>query len=130
MRTSIWLAATAIVLLALGGCNKAQSPAEVQRDVASAANSAAQNNTQASEKQADVSASANKDLSEARQIADTKTADASADAAVTRAEGDHKVAIAKCESMSGDAQKACKDEADATLEMVKAKAKATKADHN
>ena len=62
--------------------------------------------------------------------ADTKTADASADAAVTRAEGNHKVATTKCELMAGDAQKACKDEADAALEMAKAKAKATKADQN
>lgn len=130
MRTSFWPAGMAMALLALGGCNKAQSPAEVQRDVASAAKSAAENNTQANEKQADVAASVNKDLGAATQNADTKTADASADAAVTRAEGNHKVATAKCESMAGDAQKACKDEADAALEMAKAKAKATKADHN
>jgi hypothetical protein len=51
---------------------KRQSPADVQRDVASAANSAAEKNTQASEKQTDVSASVNKDLSEATQTADTK----------------------------------------------------------
>jgi hypothetical protein len=130
MRSLFWQAGTAIALLALGGCNKAQSPADVQRDVAGAVNSAAEKNTQAGEKQAEVATSVNKDLGEAVQAADTKTADASADAAITRAEGNHKVATAKCESMAGDAQKACKDEADAALELAKAKAKATKPDHS
>jgi len=130
MRSLFWQAGTAIALLALGGCNKAQSPADVQRDVAGAVNSAAEKNTQAGEKQADVATSVNKDLGEATRAADTKTADASADAAITRAEGNHKVATAKCESMAGDAQKACKDEADAALELAKAKAKANKHDHS
>ena len=130
MRSLFWQAGTAIALLALGGCNKAQSPADVQRDVTGAVNSAAEKNTQAGEKQVDVATSVNKDLGEAVQAADTKTADASADAAITRAEGNHKVATAKCESMAGDAQKACKDEADAALELAKAKAKATKPDHS
>jgi hypothetical protein len=130
MRSLFWQAGMAIALLALGGCNKAQSPADVQRDVAGAVNSAAEKNAQAGEKQADVATSVNKDLGDAMRAADTKTADASADAAMTRAEGNHKVATAKCESMAGDAQKACKDEADAALELAKAKAKATKPDHS
>jgi hypothetical protein len=130
MRTSFWLAGTALMLLALGGCNKARSPADVQRDVTSAANSAAEKDAQANEKQGDVASAVNKDLGEAAQKADTKSADAAADTAVTQAEGKHEVATAKCESMSGDAQKACKEEADAALDMAKAKAKTAKADHS
>jgi hypothetical protein len=30
----------------------------------------------------------------------------------TKAEGDHKVALARCESFSGDAHKSCKDQAE------------------
>jgi len=129
MRTSIWLAGTVTALLALSGCNKAQSPTEVQHDVDKAANSAAEKNAQANEKQADAASSASKDLGDATRTADEKIADASADAAATRAEGTHKIALAKCESMSGDGQKACKDVADAALDMAKAKAKASKANH-
>ena len=130
MRTSFWLAGMALTLLALGACNKARSPAEVQHDVTSAAKSAAEKDAQAGEKQAEVATAASKDLGDATQKADAKTADAAADAAVTEAEGKHKVATAKCGSMAGDAQKACKDAADAALEMAKAKAKAAKADHS
>jgi hypothetical protein len=127
MQTSFWLAGATIAVLALGGCNKAQSPAEVQRDVAAAANSAAENNTQANEKKADVAVSVDKALGDAAQTADAKTADASADAALTKAEGNRMVATAKCESLAGDAQKACKDEADAAFAAAKAKASAIKA---
>jgi hypothetical protein len=127
MRTSLGLAATALTLLALAGCNKAQTPSEVQHDVSTATTSAAENNAQAGATQADVTTAANKDLGTATQKADSKVADAAADTAVTLAEGKHKVAAARCESMAGDAQKACKDEADAALEMAKAKAKSTRA---
>ena len=98
--------------------------------MASASATAADNNNQANEKQADVAASVSKDLGDATQKADAQTVDASADAAVTRAEGNYKIAAAKCESMAGDAQKACKDEAAAALDMAKAKAKALKAAHS
>ena len=130
MRPSIWLTGTAIALLALGGCNKAQPPAEVQADVSSATNDAVTNNTQAGANQADVAASVNKDLDNAAQTADTKTADAAADVSVTQAEGNYKIAVAKCEALAGDAQKACKDDADSALKIAKSKAKATKANHS
>jgi hypothetical protein len=49
-----------------------------------------------------------------------------ADSAVTQAEGDTKIALAKCQALEGDAQKTCKDEANAHLDAVKAKAQAAK----
>ena len=39
-----------------------------------------------------------------------------------KAEGDHKIAIEKCEALANEQQKACKDEADATYEAAKAAA--------
>jgi glyoxylase-like metal-dependent hydrolase (beta-lactamase superfamily II) len=55
-----------------------------------------------------------------------KNIDVVADSAVTDAEGETKIALAKCEALAGDAQKSCKDEANAHLDAVKAKAKAAK----
>lgn len=132
MRTSSGLATTAaaLSLLALAACNSAQPPAAVQHDVSNAASTAADNNAQASEKLATATSEANKDMGTAAQKADEKVADVAADADVIAAEGKHKVAIAKCNALSGDAQKACKDEADAALDMAKAKAKAYRANHS
>ena len=39
-----------------------------------------------------------------------------------RPNGDHKIAIEKCEALANEQQKACKDEADATYEAAKAAA--------
>jgi hypothetical protein len=45
-----------------------------------------------------------------------------------RAEGENKIALAKCEALAGDAQKACKDQANAELKLVKERAKAPTSD--
>jgi hypothetical protein len=42
---------------------------------------------------------------------------------VAQADGQRKVAKEKCETLAGDAQKACKDRADAEYESSKAQAK-------
>jgi hypothetical protein len=128
-RQILWaLGATA--LLALAGCNKAESPATVQNDVAKAADSAAEKDAKAAKEQADTQASASKDVGVAEEKADSRTASAAADTAVTEAEGTNKVALAKCEALSGDLQQACKDKANAALDMAKAKAKQMKAEHS
>jgi hypothetical protein len=124
--TVIWAAAAA-AMLGVAGCNKAESPAKVDSDVAKAANTAADQDVKANENEAKVNASADADAAKSEQKADAKTADAAADAAVTQAEGDNKVALAKCEALSGDAQKNCKDQANATLDEAKARVKAMKA---
>ena len=49
------------------------------------------------------------------------------DNAVIQAEGETKVALAKCEALEGDAQKECKDTANAHMDSVREKAKAAKA---
>jgi hypothetical protein len=43
---------------------------------------------------------------------------------MAQADGDHKVALQKCDAFSGDSQKACKDQADAKYDLSKANAKA------
>lgn len=104
-----------LVLGALGGCNRAESPQKTANDVAEARQDAAQDNR-------DAARDAARDV--ARDSANgAPTEKSEYDQAVTRAEGDHKVAIEKCEAMSGEQQKACKSRADADLETAKANAK-------
>jgi hypothetical protein len=45
--------------------------------------------------------------------------------ALARAEGNHKVALEKCNAVSGDAQSRCKDMASADYDAAKANAKAS-----
>jgi hypothetical protein len=45
--------------------------------------------------------------------------------AVAKADGNRKVALATCESQSGDSQKACKDQAEADYKTARADAKAS-----
>jgi uncharacterized lipoprotein NlpE involved in copper resistance len=130
------ICAVAAAILLLTGCNKkAETQAEVQRDVTKAA----------AEGQRDV-ADARADVQEANADADKQVADAIADRdekdvaseardanetadkgkskiMIAQAEADHKVAIEKCEALTGPAQKECKDNADQELDQAKETAK-------
>jgi hypothetical protein len=128
MRLALSCALLASALLGLSACNKAESPDKVQADVAKATSDAADANAKAEEKQKQVEAEAAKDRADAGAKAADKSVGAVVDAAVTEAQGDTKVALAKCEALEGDAQKACKDKANAHMDAVKEKAKAAKSD--
>jgi hypothetical protein len=128
MRLALGCALLASALLGLSGCNKAESPDKVQADVAKAQSDAAAENVKADEKQKQVEAEAAKDRADAGAKAADKSVGAVVDSAVTQAEGETKVALAKCEALEGDAQKACKDQANAHMDAVKEKAKVVKSD--
>ena len=128
MRLALSSALLASALLCLSACNKAESPEKVQADVAKAKSDAVEENAKADEKMKQVQAEAAKDRADAQVKAADKSVGALADAAVTQAEGETKVALAKCEALEGDAQKACKDQANAHMDAVKDKAKAAKSD--
>jgi hypothetical protein len=128
MRLALSCALLASVLIGLSACNKAESPEKVQADVAKAKSDAAQEDAKADEKVKQVEAEAAKDRADAGVKAADKSVGAVVDSAVTQAEGDTKVALAKCEALQGDAQKTCKDQANAHLDAVKAKAKAAKSE--
>jgi hypothetical protein len=128
MRLALSCALLASVLIGLSACNKAESPEKVQADVAKAKSDAAQEDVKADEKVKQVEAEAAKDRADAGVKAADKSVGAVVDSAVTQAEGDTKVALAKCEALEGDAQKTCKDQANAHLDAVKAKAKAAKSE--
>src|SRR5262245_39202407 len=111
------LCAIAVAAFVMAGCNKAESPAEVARDVEKAK----------AEGQRDV-ADARADVQQANADADKQVADAISDhdqddvakqahdanetfdegkskIVVAQAEADHKVAVQKCEGLEGSAQK-------------------------
>jgi hypothetical protein len=108
MRANIHVIMGMTALLAVAGCDSAKSPDKVADNVAAANQSASREVAQAQrEQQKDMSSDAY-------------------DVAVARADGNHKVAIQKCDSLEGHEQKACKDQADADYEAAKANAKARK----
>jgi hypothetical protein len=126
MRLALSCALLASALLCLSACNKAESPEKVQADVAKAQSNAVEENAKADEKVKQVEAEAAKDRADALAKVADKSVGALADSAVTESEGQTKVALAKCQAMEGDAQKTCKDEANAHMDAVRAKAKAVK----
>jgi colicin import membrane protein len=128
MKLPLSCALLASALLGLSACNKAESPDKVQADVAKAQSDAAEANAKADEKQKQVEAEAAKDRADAQIKAADKSVGAVADSAVTQVEGETKVALAKCEALEGDAQKACKDQANAHMDAVREKAKAAKSE--
>ncbi|HXC20334.1 MAG TPA: hypothetical protein VNV13_02555 [Steroidobacteraceae bacterium] len=109
-----------------GGCNSAKSPAAVATDVAAARQQAS---TEVMDARKDAaknvdSAAANvdgssKDLNEA-------SARAAYDVAVAQADGDHSVAIQQCSALIGEAQKSCKERADARNDQAKTQANVTR----
>ena len=116
-----------MVMALSAGCDRAKSPQAAANDIAAAKQSAAQEVTEAHQDAAKDINSASKDL----QAKSTELADANAkaayDVAVARADGDHKVAIQECMTHDGEAQKLCKDRADADYEAGKANARASRA---
>ena len=116
--------AIALCVFTIGGCNNAKSPEAVEKDVAKA-------EQRASKEVASSEKDASKDLQSAADKAGDKLVDLNNTAvkdayniAVAKADGDRKVALANCNSMSGDAQKLCKDQADADYNAARANAKA------
>ncbi len=120
----ILLTSATFTVLLMAGCNNAKSPETVAKDVAAA-------EQKASAEVANTEKSASKDLGKAADKVDDKMADLNNAAAkdvyditVAKADGDRKVSLAKCSALNGDAQKMCKDQADADYNAAKANAKA------
>jgi hypothetical protein len=114
----------AIAVLIIAGCDSAKSPDTVTKDVAAAQQKAAAEVAK-SEKAAE------KDLNKAADKVDDTLVNfnntAARDAynlAVANADGNRKVALANCLALGGDAQKTCKDQAEADYGAAKANAKA------
>jgi hypothetical protein len=113
-----------MAVLVASGCDSAKSPETVSKDVAAAQQKAASevaNSEKAAEKDLDKAA----DKVDDKLIAFNNAAAKDAyNLAVSKADGDRKVALANCLSLGGDAQKSCKDQAEADYGAAKADAKA------
>jgi hypothetical protein len=123
MRT-FFTSAIAVAALVIAGCDSAKPPETVAKDVAAAEQKAA---TEVANSEKDAA----KDLTKAAEKVEDKVVDfnnaAAKDAynlAVAKADGDRKVALANCLALGGDAQKTCKDQAEADYGAAKANAKA------
>jgi len=108
------------------GCNGAKSPAAVATDVAAA-------RQQASTEVTDARKDAEKNVDSAAASADNSPKDindvgakTAYDVAVAQADGDHNVAIQQCLALTGEAQKSCKQRADAAYDEAKTQANVTR----
>jgi hypothetical protein len=124
MQNSVIALAGLLVLAGAAGCNKQKSPDVVAGDVANAQQKAAGEVADARQDAAKDSQGAAAKVDEKSKDLDETNAKGAYDVALAQADGDHKVATEKCQAMAGDAQKACKDQADADYDLAKANAKA------
>jgi hypothetical protein len=123
MRT-LAIVAIALSLTLAAGCDRAKSPDAVAKDVSNAeqkaSNEVAKSQDDASK---DISKDADKVGDKLVDLNNTAAKDAY-NISLAKADGDRKISLAKCDALSGDAQKGCKDQADADYSAAKANAKA------
>lgn len=122
-----YFAISAVAAALLAACNHAKSPSEVAKDVNSASQAAAERTNKAEEKAAAKVADEQKDVRNEQRDAQHVAAVQAQDVAKAEAEGARKVALAKCEALSGDRQQACKDQANAAYDLRVAQAKQDRA---
>ena len=132
------LCTLAVAAFVMTACNKAETPAEVardvekaqaegQRDVADARADAQQANADADKQVADAIADHDgDDVSKQAHDANETFDEGKSKIVIAQAEADHKVAVQKCEGLESSAQKDCKDRADKTLDVAKQTAKANR----
>lgn len=124
MKLTPWFAAAALVVPLLAGCSDSKSPEAEAKNVAAAEEVAAREQAQAEQK-------ATKQVEKAAEKVDDKTvaldsaaAKAASDVLLATADGNHKVAVEKCEALRGEDLKTCKAQAEADYAAAKADAKA------
>jgi hypothetical protein len=123
-------ALTAALLSAclLNACEQAKSPDQVAKDTAAAETAAAQDTAKVEQKASDkVNSAQNVVRDEQAAEAHTRAVE-SEKVNDAEAAGTHTVALAECEKMSGENQKACKAQADTAYDTAIAQARQAKAD--
>jgi hypothetical protein len=112
--------------LGVTGCAREESRAETRQDVAKAQaegrKDVAEERRDAAEERSDAQRNMNASGAEGQQ----ETAEGNREIALAKAEADHKVAVERCEALSGTARSNCKDDAGAALEVAQAQAEAEK----
>ena len=113
-------------LFTLGACDRARDPAQVSADLASAERSAQQKDASVARDASEKVAKADAEVSSDRREVSHEAAVEHERVSETDAAGAHKVAIAQCEALAGQAQSVCKKRADADLDVAMAVAKQTR----
>jgi hypothetical protein len=116
-----------VAALALAGCNRSKSPEDVSKDVANAEQKA-NNEVKKSEERAQGALDKSYEKVNDQEIKfNNDAAHQSYNVAIAKADGIRKVALANCESQSGDGRKACKDQAEADYKTAREDARASAA---
>jgi hypothetical protein len=115
-----------LVTILVCGCNSAKSPAAVATDVAAARQQASTEVTDARKDAAKNVDSAAANVDGSSKDLNDASAKAAYDVAVAQADGDHNVAIQQCSALTGEAQKSCKERADAGYDQAKTHANVTR----
>lgn len=119
-----WSASGVLGLALLAGCNNPKAPDAEAKDVAAAEQVAAREQAEAEQKADKQVAKAADKVADKTVVLDNTAAKAAYDVQVATADGNHKIAVEKCEALSGDALRNCKEQADANYAAAKADAKA------
>ena len=114
---------TAAVVLA--GCNQSKSPEDVSKDVAKAELKASNEVTKSEDRAQNALDKSYDKVNDDRIHFSNDAIHQSYNVAIAKADGNRKIALATCESQSGDAQKACKDQAEADYKVARTDAKAS-----
>ncbi|HEV2700869.1 MAG TPA: hypothetical protein VGV09_04510, partial [Steroidobacteraceae bacterium] len=108
-------------------CYHAKSPDTVAQDTAAAESKADAATGKVEDRAADKIKGAQTVVGDEQAAAAHTRAVEFEKVADSRAQGDHKVALARCESMAGEAQKACRQQADAAFTTAQDRARQTRA---
>jgi hypothetical protein len=113
-----------VASLALAGCNQSKSPEDVSKDVAKA-EQRANNEVTKSEVRAQSALDKSYEKINNQEIKFNNDAvHQTYNVAIAKADGNRKVAMATCESQGGEAQRVCKDQAEADYKTARADARA------
>jgi hypothetical protein len=99
----------------MNACYQSKSPDRVAQDTAAAESKADAVAGKAEQRAADKIDSAQAVVHDEQVAADHTRAQELEKLVDARAEGNHKVALAQCESLAGETQKACREQADSAL---------------
>jgi hypothetical protein len=114
-----------VASLALAGCNKSKSPEDVSKDIANAEQKASNEVTKSEGRAQSALDRSYQKVNDQEIKFNNDAARQTYNVAIAKADGNRKVAMATCESQSGDAQKACKDQAEADYKSARADAGAS-----
>jgi hypothetical protein len=121
------ITATCVLLVAVAGCARQQTPRETQADVAKAQAQGAKDVAKAQNEAGEKMADASDDVNKAQRKAAVEDAAATGDVTLAEAKATHYVSIERCEGLMDDTRAACKSTADARLAEAKARAATIKA---